>query len=219
MGNIAGDNAAYRDLIIKNGVLAPLLNALQTHTADLSLIRNGSWMISNLCRHKAPKVDLDKIECIFPTLNRFIYHRDDKVVLNACWALSYLTDGPDERIERVIKHLDMNRLEKLTRQDNKDLLLPVIRIIGNIASGNDSQTQLIIDFNIIDQLAGFLKPNFLFPKVSLRKELFWTLSNIAGGTESQQQVCLFYSICFLIGLDSSFVRILIAEAHRLAGLQ
>ena len=190
LGNIAGDNAAYRDLIINSGVLRPLLKALQKYS-DLSLIRNSSWMISNLCRHKTPQVDLGKIECVFPTLNRFICNNDDEVVLNACWAFSFLTDGPNERIERVIKHLDISRLEKLTKQENNQVLLPLMRILGNIASGSDLQTQLLIDFNILDNLVGFLKQYSSLRKVNLRKELFWTLSNIAAGNEAQKQVHLF----------------------------
>ena len=38
-----------------------------------------------------------------PTLAQFIFQLDDEVLTDACWALSYLSDGPNEKIQAVIE--------------------------------------------------------------------------------------------------------------------
>ena len=53
--------------------------------------------------------------------------------------------------------------------------------IGNIASGNDGQTQAIVDAGIVE-MTGSLMMNV---KRSIRKEACWLLSNIAAGNTCQ----------------------------------
>jgi len=61
------------------------------------------------------------------------------------------------------------------------LLEVAIRLIGNICSGSDSQTQEVLDLNLCDTLASVCE----CPKPRVRRILYWTLSNIAAGTPSQ----------------------------------
>jgi len=58
IGNIAGDCAAYRDMILKCGGLDPLVNILST-SSSFNTIKHGSWALSNLCRGRPiPKFEL-----------------------------------------------------------------------------------------------------------------------------------------------------------------
>lgn len=112
LGNIAGDSSHCRDEVLDAGILDPLLRLLATSTR-MNMCRNGVWTLSNLCRGKSPPPDFEKVEKCLPVLARFIYHDDNEVLSDACWALSYLSDGPNNKIEAVIKAGVCRRLVEL----------------------------------------------------------------------------------------------------------
>ena len=62
--------------------------------------------------------------------------------------------------------------------------VPAIRICGNVISGNDSQTQAVLDCGVLEALVKLTKSKNL----NIRKETYWTASNVAAGTQSQIQV-------------------------------
>ena len=140
LGNIAGDSPPCRDMVLQHNALQPLLMQLRDNS-KLSMLRNATWTLSNFCRGK-PQPDFEQVSslasrpgasfqsadnikataqllCVvqtkkaLPTLARLIQSNDEEVLTDACWALSYLSDGTNDRIQEVINTGVCRRLVEL----------------------------------------------------------------------------------------------------------
>ena len=69
------------------------------------------------------------------------------------------------------------------------VVTPALVTIGNLVSGNDEQTQKVLDSNVLPGLFKLLT----HPKQRIRKDVCWALSNVAAGTSNQ--------VCSLLEYD------------------
>jgi len=181
LGNIAGDSPPCRDMVLDSGAMEPLLRQLQTQS-KLSMLRNATWTLSNFCRGK-PQPNFDRVKISLLTLAQLIYNSDEEVLTDSCWALSYLSDGPNEKIQAVIDAGVCRKLVELLLNPSPAVQTPALRTVGNIVTGNDEQTQFIINHNALPCLLSLLSS----PKKGIRKEACWTISNITAGVSEQIQ--------------------------------
>ena len=76
---------------------------------------------------------------------------------DACWALSYLTDGDDEKIERVVRGNVITNLVELLDCGDAQIVTPALRALGNIVTGTDTQTDAVIASGALPVFAKLLE--------------------------------------------------------------
>lgn len=54
-----------------------------------------------------------QVKPALPVLQQLLYLNDEEVLTDACWALSYLSDGPNDKIQAVIEAGVCQRLVEL----------------------------------------------------------------------------------------------------------
>jgi importin subunit alpha-1 len=199
LGNIAGDSPRCRDYVLQQGALRPLMNLLNENP-KLSMMRNATWTLSNLCRGRNPQPDWElvrrtsddltivllvvaQIAPALTILTKLIYSLDDEVLIDACWAISYLSDGSNDKIQAVIESGVCRRLVDLLMHPSSSVKTPALRSIGNIVTGDDLQTQVVIASGALPALRSLLSS----PKEGIRKEACWSISNITAGSPPQIQ--------------------------------
>ncbi|XAR58395.1 hypothetical protein NMG60_11013779 [Bertholletia excelsa] len=185
LGNVAGDSPKCRDLVLNHGALMPLLAQFNEH-AKLSMLRNATWTLSNFCRGK-PQPQFEQTKPALPVLARLIHSTDEEVLTDACWALSYLSDGTNDKIQVVIDAGVCPHLVELLLHPSPTVLVPALRTVGNIVTGDDIQTQVIIDHQALHCLLNLLVHSY---KKSIKKEACWTISNITAGNRDQIQAVI-----------------------------
>uniref|UniRef100_A0A8C7HTH3 Importin subunit alpha n=1 Tax=Oncorhynchus kisutch TaxID=8019 RepID=A0A8C7HTH3_ONCKI len=164
LGNIAGDSPVCRDYVLDCNILPPLL---------ILLFSSDSYLLA------------DVSPCL-QVLSRLLFSSDSDLLADACWALSYLSDGPNEKIQAVIDSGVCRRLVELLMHTDYKVASPALRAVGNIVTGDDIQTQVVLNCSALPCLLHLLSS----PKESIRKEACWTVSNITAGNRAQIQTVI-----------------------------
>lgn len=182
LGNIAGDSSEFRDSVIACEALDPLLHIIMSPSSSESMIRNGTWALSNLCRGK-PSPEFDSIKRCFGCFLRLLSVEDTEVIMDACWALSFLTDECHSRaIRAVIDAGVVPRVVELLMHKDTKVVSPSLRIVGNIVAGDNDETQYVLNCHALGCLYHLIHN---VPKKSILKEVVWILSNITAGNKQQ----------------------------------
>ena len=150
LGNIAGDSAKARDIILSHDILSPLLRLVHFAQSDPGaygdktkrILRTATWCLSNLFRGK-PVPNLQRTQGALQAIAQLIHYHDppkEDVLIDALWALSFASDGPNDMIQAVLDLKVLPRVVELLSDPEPKILSPSLRIVGNIVTGNDPQT-------------------------------------------------------------------------------
>jgi HEAT repeat protein len=156
LGNIAGDSPECRDLVLGHHVLPPLLEQLNPQS-KMSMLRNATWTLSNMCRGKPPSA-WHIVAPALPVLAQLVSSDDEEVLADACWALSYLCDGSNDKIQAVLDTGICGRIVQLMGHQSVKVQTPALRIVGNVVTGDEGQTQCAINCGVLVHLLALVRP-------------------------------------------------------------
>jgi len=187
IGNISGDSAECRDIALANGALYPMTVVLKKALDDKDNIisKHGTWALSNLCRGK-PAPQYERVREALPVLSAVVQeeiHLD--VLSDALWAVTYLSEGNYYKVGRVLQTGIVPSLVRHLDCPYISVVVPALRILGNIVGGNDEQTDVVLQVpNVVKKLFRLLRHD----KKAVRREVCWALSNIAAGRADQLEM-------------------------------
>lgn len=132
---------------------------------------------------------MENVRKILPVLSHLLNTQLDVETLSRIsWVISYLSHGEYEQIQAVIETIDLRRLCALLVLENDELTKPVLRVFGNIATGNDEQTTFVFNLGILERLQKLVDHR----DVGIKKAVYWCLSNLSS---SRPHVQVRISVC------------------------
>jgi importin subunit alpha-1 len=148
----------------------------------------------------------DLLKPLLTTSSKLLQCSDSDTLSDAGWTLSYLTDSTNPHIFGDLQRLGMLPLmvQHLGYQPSSSLLIcspvhvyhgcrsrtvsiqaPFLRTVGNLVTGDDADTQAVLDCGLLGYLHYMLTTS---TKANIQKECCWVVSNITAGPVGQVQV-------------------------------
>ncbi|GAU12522.1 hypothetical protein TSUD_182360 [Trifolium subterraneum] len=182
LANVAGDSPSCRDLVLSHGALIPLLSQFNDQ-AKSSMLRLAVWTLSNFCRGK-PQPPFDQVRPALPALARLIFLDDIEVMTDACWALSYLSDGTNDKIQAVIEAGVCGRLVELLRTigSRMALVFPTRYTMSSRLSYVRIPDLAVIEADLIAAMINLYRN----AESDIKIEIAWALSNVASNATDEQ---------------------------------
>ncbi|KAM3340125.1 importin subunit alpha-9 [Capsicum galapagoense] len=207
LGNVAGEGEELRNVLLLQGALPALARMLLPNKK--STVRTAAWALSNLIKGPDPRAatELIKIDGIPDRIVRHLKKGDDELATEVAWVIVYLT-ALSNVATTILAKSDLVEvlIEILGMSTSLQLLIPVLRSLGNLVAGETHITKFVLvarhdlTGNAIQALVKCLKSEHRI----LKKEAAWVLSNIAAGSVEHKQ--LIYSseaMPFLLDLLST----------------
>jgi hypothetical protein len=223
LGNIAGDSVDLRSTILGTDIVKEIVH-LFAFNPSVGMIRTLTWTMSNLWRGKPrPEEAL-----VLPTLpiicDILVNSPDGQAVLDAAWALSYITAHSDEVLDLVMKHssnplrkMMMLFIECIAARDQpvpddakaqekarilSNMLEPTLRCLGNMtASTIEAATQILFTSDPCPLPA--LERLFHQSEGKVRKEVCWMLSNIMASDDDHRGYMIQHHASLILGVIDS----------------
>ncbi|TQE09379.1 hypothetical protein C1H46_005016 [Malus baccata] len=174
LGNVAGEGEELRSILLSQGALLPLARMMLPNKG--STVRTAAWALSNLIKGPNPKAttELIRVDGVLDALIRHLRKSDDELATEVAWVVVYLSALSNLATGMLVKSDVLQLLvERLATSNSLQLLIPVLRSLGNLIAGN-----------IIEVLVKCLNSEHRV----LKKEAAWVLSNIAAGSVEHKQL-------------------------------
>jgi len=187
LGNIAGDKASLREVLLQSELPLKLSNVLAKEI-PLSLRRMGCWLASHLCHDN---LNPNRTKLMIEPLNKCLYQSDIQVQSETLWAISKIIQDKFLRTE-VANKINVGKVLELMLSESADISIPATYIIGCICAGNYTCTSLVVETGGMKYICSLFKN----PSVSyfITKYTSWTIANLSLSSVSHLNLLLDYGI-------------------------
>ncbi|GAA0147654.1 transporter [Lithospermum erythrorhizon] len=191
LGNVAGEGEELRNVLLSQGALQALARMILPDKG--STVRTAAWALSNLIKGPDPKAatELIRTQGVLDAFLRHLRKADEELATEVAWVVVYLSALSNVAISMLVKGGVIQLLvERLMVSNNLQLLIPVLRSLGNLVAGDAQATSAVLvagdvaTDNVIQALVKCLKSEHRV----LKKEASWVLSNIAAGSVEHKKL-------------------------------
>jgi hypothetical protein len=133
-----------------------------------------------------------QVESILRKLLDLIYENDETLLESVLWAYSGVTEQSSKpHLFAVAEQKIAQRLIELLANPSEKIYYPALRVIGNIlVSDVEEHTRMFLYYGILGVLEKFMSHE----KLSMRKEVMWSFSNIAATSQDCIQAILDFGL-------------------------
>eukprot|EP00475_Leptophrys_vorax_P020533 TRINITY_DN2811_c0_g1_i1.p1 TRINITY_DN2811_c0_g1~~TRINITY_DN2811_c0_g1_i1.p1 ORF type:complete len:473 (-),score=116.17 TRINITY_DN2811_c0_g1_i1:156-1547(-) len=180
---IACSSTIHRDIVLQSGVLKPLVSNLMSSKPSLS--RSTSSIVSNLLAgNPRPSWELF-LPVLQPLANSFYGSQDEQVISNLCWVWCNFTDHIEhDKLNLILRSGICRKLVQLMLHESPLIRTPALRTVGNIVTGDDLATQVILNCGALEAFSHLLNTS---RDQETRKDVCWAISNVTAGPREQIQ--------------------------------
>ncbi|KAF1002785.1 importin subunit alpha-9 [Apium graveolens] len=191
LGNVAGEGVELRNVLLAQGALPPLARMMLPDKG--SAVRTAAWALSNLIKGPEPKAatELIKNNGVLDAILRHLKKSDEELATEVAWVVVYLSALSSDATSILVKSDAVQLLtERLTTSNNLQLLIPVLRSLGNLVAGDARTTNVVLvpGHGITDNVVAALIKCLKSEHRVLKKEASWVLSNIAAGSVEHKRL-------------------------------
>lgn len=214
LGNISGESEKMRNMIIFSNateVVSKIGILLSGDKKYIKILRNITWLLSNLNRGQNPPPPIESILLSIPLLEKLVQNEDAEVLTDALWTVNYISEFSVDSanaiisssiFEQILIYLHTLSLNNIITTS----IYPLVKFTGSIASSSLEFVPLLIEKGFVKLIYDIF---FIFDEptkiMRTRKEICWAFSKLTKSSP----LCLeyFYNLDLLklltISLESN----------------